>query len=196
MSTRTFGLTGGIASGKSTTIGFFSQLGVATCDTDQLAREAIAPGSDGLAELTDVIGSKYFNRGVLDRNKLRIAIFHKPDLKKKVEAVIHPRVYIAINNWRNQTHNLPYRVLASPLLLESDHGALDGVIVVDVDLQLQIQRAIARDGQNFDAIKPIIKAQMSREDRLRRATYILDNSGCLDSLNRQIEFLHGKLIYE
>ena len=139
--TPVYGLTGGIATGKSTVLEQFIAFGIDTLDTDQLARDVIAQGTLGASQLETAIGSEYFRDGRLDRALLRSDIYESAALKKKVEAIIHPLVRNAVNQWLNQQSRSPYRIVCSPLLIETNqHEILDGVIVVDAPESDQLRR--------------------------------------------------------
>jgi dephospho-CoA kinase len=195
--TPVYGLTGGIASGKSTVLEQFTALGIDILDTDQLARNVVAPGTPGAQELEAAIGSKYFPGGYLDRVLLRSRIYESPVLKQMVESIIHPLVRNAVNQWLNQESQSPYRVLCSPLLIETkQHESLDGVIVVDVPESDQLLRGVARDTQSKETIQHIIDVQLPRDARLGNATFVIDNSGDLESLTQQIQTLHEKLSHD
>ena len=195
--TPVYGLTGGIASGKSTVLEQFAALGIDTLDTDQLARDVIAQGTPGAQELEAAIGSEYFPSGHLDRVLLRSRIYESPALKQTVESIIHPLVRIAVNQWLNQESQSPYRILCSPLLIETkQHESLDGVIVVDVPESDQLLRGAARDTQSKETIQHIIDEQLPRAARLGNATFVIDNSGDLESLTQQIQTLHEKLSHD
>ena len=197
MRTPVYGLTGGIASGKSTVLAQFAALGIDTLDTDQLARDVIAQGTPGAYELEAAIGSEYFPDGRLDRVLLRSKIYASPELKQTVESIIHPLVHHAVNRWLNEDSASPYRILCSPLLIETkQHESLDGVIVVDVSERDQLLRGTARDTQSRDTIQHIIDAQLPRDTRLSHATFVIDNSGDLESLTLQIQTLHEKLSHD
>jgi dephospho-CoA kinase len=195
--TPVYGLTGGIASGKSTVLEQFAALGIDTLDTDQLARDVIAQGTPGAQELEAAIGSEFFPRERLDRVLLRSRIYESPALKQTVESIIHPLVRNAVNQWLNQESQSPYRILCSPLLIETkQHETLDGVIVVDVSEGNQLLRGTARDTQSKDTIQRIIDAQLPRDTRLDHATFVIDNSGDLESVTLQIQTLHEKLSHD
>ena len=197
MRTRVYGLTGGIATGKSTVLEQFAAFGIDTLDTDQLARDAITPGTSGASQLETAIGLKYFRGGRLDRALLRSDMYQSAGLKKTVEAIIHPLVRNAVNQWLNQQSQSPYRVLCSPLLIETNqHEMLDGVIVIDAPESEQLRRGTERDEKSKDTIQNIIEAQISRQARLSHATFVIDNSGGLDSLTQQIQTLHEKLSHD
>ena len=195
--TPVYGLTGGIATGKSTVLEQFIAFGIDTLDTDQLARDVIAQGTLGASQLEAAIGSEYFRDGRLDRALLRSDIYESATLKKKVEAIIHPLVRNAVNQWLNQQSRSPYRIVCSPLLIETNqHEILDGVIVVDAPESEQLRRGTERDAKSKDTIQYILDAQISRQARLNHATFVIDNSGGLDSLAQQIQTLHEKLSHD
>jgi dephospho-CoA kinase len=195
--TPVYGLTGGIASGKSTVLEQLAALDIDILDTDQLARDVIAPGTPGAQELEAAIGSQYFPGGHLDRVLLRSRIYESPALKQTVESIIHPLVRAAVNQWLNQESQSPYRILCSPLLIETkQHESLDGIIVVDVPESDQLLRGATRDTLSKETIQHIIDVQLPRDARLGNATFVIDNSGDLESLTQQIQTLHEKLSHD
>ena len=173
---------------------YFEKFGIPTCDTDKLARDVISPGSEGQLELAKAIGDDYFRHGILNRAKLRRTLFQEHQLKSTVESIIHPRVKEAVEKWRLKPVHAPYQILASPLLLETNqHFDLDGIIVVDVTPKIQVERASKRDGEKPGAIKQIIQTQMSREERLSYANFIIENSGSVQALEHQVKLLHRQI---
>lgn len=194
MRTSVYGLTGGIASGKSTVLELFTRLGIETHDTDQLARQVIDPGSPGIQVLERVIGSKYFMDGALNRQLLRQEMYESPSLKQKVESVVHPLVRAAVNAWVASDTDSPYRILCSPLLIETQqHEILDGVIVVDAPETCQLIRGAQRDNNSTACIQQIIDTQLPSFVRLKHATFVIDNSNDLKSLTNQVNALHETL---
>lgn len=189
----TYGLTGGIASGKSQALFYFAELGIPTCDTDQVARDVIAPGTPGERALRAALGPQFFSNDELDRGRLRKALFAQPSLKQVVESIIHPRVRDAVTAWQNTPKQAPYQILCSPLLLETKPRDLRGVIVVDVPESEQLSRGAQRDGTRPENISQIMAAQIDRATRLAKADFILDNSGTRDALREQVQALHLKL---
>lgn len=189
-----YGLTGGIASGKTVALQIFNEYGVDTIDTDELARLVIDRGTEGARKLREAIGEQYFFDGALERQRLREDMYQSPALKKTVESIIHPLVRNALDQWMKKDSKSPYQILCSPLLIETkQHEALDGVIIVDTPESIQLARATGRDSCSEDTIQKIIAAQLSRHGRLKHATFVIDNSGDLGSLARQIHTLHKKL---
>ncbi len=194
-STPTYGLTGGIASGKSTALDAWRQLGIPTIDADDVARLVIAPGTEGATALKAAIGDQFFTGDMLDRRKLRDAMYLDGHLKQTVESIVHPRVKAHIASWKTEPIDAPYRILCSPLLFETQQDRdLDGVIVIDTDPELQIARAMQRDRRSRAEIAHILANQVSREERLAKASHVLDNSGTADQLKHNVWILHQRLI--
>ena len=189
-----YGLTGGIASGKTVALQIFNEYGVDTIDTDELARLVIDRGTEGARKLREAIGEQYFFDGALERQRLREDMYQSPALKKTVESIIHPLVRNALDQWMRKDSKSPYQILCSPLLIETkQHETLDGVIIVDTPESIQLARGIGRDSCSEDTIQKIIAAQLSRHARHKHATFVIDNSGDLGSLAQQIHTLHKKL---
>jgi len=197
LKTPVYGLTGGIASGKSTVLELFDQLGIETRDTDQLARQVVDPGSPGADALEQAIGSKYFSDSALNRRLLRQKLYQSVRLKQQVEAVVHPLVRAAVTAWIASDTNSPYRILCSPLLIETEqHKTLDGVIVVDAPETCQLTRGAKRDNDSTARVQQIIDTQLPRLTRLEHATYVIDNSNDLTSLTNQVNALHETLTHD
>lgn len=194
LTTPVYGLTGGIASGKSTVLEIFTRLGIETRDTDQLARQVVDPGSPGAQVLEQTISSKYFMDGALNRRLLRQEMYQSPYLKQKVESVVHPLVRAAVTAWIASETDSPYRILCSPLLIETQqHETLDGVIVVDAPETYQLTRGAQRDNDSTARVQQIIDTQLLSLARLEHATYVIDNSNDLTSLTNQVNALHEVL---
>lgn len=189
------GLTGGIGSGKSTVAEAFRQLGIETVDADQASRAVVEPGMPALLAIAEQFGSQIIQAdGSLDRAALRQIIFTDPDQKLWLESLLHP----LIRDWiirRLEAATSPYVILESPLLFETDqHQLVDKTVLVDLPVELQIERACARDGNQADQIQRIIDAQMPREEKLSRADIVLDNGQPLDSLATRVSAVHQTLI--
>ena len=189
------GLTGGIGSGKSTVAEGFRQLGIETVDADQASREVVEPGMPALAVISERFGSQIIQAdGSLDRAALRQIIFTDPDQKLWLESLLHP----LIRDWivqRLQAATSPYVILESPLLFETDqHQLVDKVVLVDLPVELQIERACTRDGNQADQIQRIIDAQMPRQEKLSRADIVLDNALSLESLAPRVAAIHQTLL--
>jgi dephospho-CoA kinase len=191
------GLTGGIGSGKSTVVRMFGELGVHWVDADDVAREVVEPGTPALARITEHFGQDILQAdGTLDRAKLRDIVFREPAQREWLEGLLHP---VIREELMRQLHpgdyRLPYVLLVSPLLLETDqHALVDQVLVVDVPVETQVERTMARDNNPRDQVERIIAAQMPRDKRLERADHVIDNSRPKDEVARQVRTLHEQLV--
>lgn len=185
------GLTGGIASGKTTVANLFAALGATIVDTDLLAREVVALGSPLLAQIADHFGPAILAAdGSLDRRELRSRVFADPAERHWLEALTHPAIR-ALTDERCDAAPGPYSIVAIPLLVETGAGArFDRVLVVDCDPALQLARLTARDGTTQEEAKRMLAAQASREARLAAADDIIVNDGDIASLRAQVERLH------
>ena len=189
------GLTGGVASGKSVVADVFQTLGAPLIDTDVLAREVVEPGAVGLAAIRDEFGQDVLTQdGRLDRRKLRSIIFANDDKRRRLESILHPLIRKRLLA-RLSSIDAPYVIIAVPLLIETNFTELvDRVLVVDVPVEKQIERLMARDNISRDQAKAMIAAQAPRETRLAHADDIIDNSGSLDSTRAQVEALHRRYL--
>ncbi|GAA4853460.1 dephospho-CoA kinase [Luteimonas vadosa] len=189
------GLTGGVASGKSEVSRRFEALGVTVVDADLVAREVVAPGSDGLAEVVQVFGEGALDaQGALDRRAMRARVFGNERERRKLEAIIHPRVR---RSMRSACAAAPgaYAIAAIPLLAETGRGAyrwLHRVLVVDVPESVQRERLMRRDGIDRALADRMIAAQATRASRLELADDVLPNDGTLADLATRVVELHTK----
>ena len=188
-------LTGGIASGKSAVSACFEKLGTPVVDTDIIAREVVEPGSPALERIAGELGAGFLDAdGKLNRSKLRQAIFSDPDLKSRLESILHPLIGKEVLQQVKQLDS-PYCIIVIPLYAESSAYAwIDRVLVVDVIEDTQIERVMARDGISREQARAILNAQASRQDRLALADDILDNSGDLSELPEKVKALHEKYL--
>jgi dephospho-CoA kinase len=196
MSTRLrIGLTGGIASGKSTVAQRFAELGVPVIDADESARVVVAPGSPGLAEVVSKFGKDLLTAdGALDRRSLRNLIFSDPGRRRELEAILHPLIRADMEH-RASIASGPYLVMAIPLLIESGRReGVDRVLVVDVDEELQLKRVMERDGGTMEQAKAILAAQASRAARLEVADDVVPNVGSLSELRHGVDQLHRRYV--
>ena len=185
------GLTGGIASGKTSVARILERLGAAVVDADALARQVVEPGQDAWREIVESFGAEIVRPDrTLDRQKLRAIIFNDPSARKKLEAIIHPRVR-ALAEKRISEHAAAGReivVYEVPLLFEGNlHEWLRPVILVACDVSTQKQRLQKRDRIDAAAAQKHIDAQMSLDERRHLADYVIENDGSFEELERQVE---------
>ena len=184
------GLTGGIASGKTTVANLFAARGIAVIDTDEIAREIVAPGQPALARVVETFGRDVLDSsGALDRRRLRALVFADPAQRRRLEAVLHPLILEEMAR-RSAHAQGPYQVLVVPLLAETgSEEHVDRVLVVDCPVEVQIRRLLARDVENERQAQSMIAAQATREQRLSLADDIILNDGDLEALKSQVEVL-------
>ncbi|MGH8148809.1 MAG: dephospho-CoA kinase [Steroidobacteraceae bacterium] len=189
------GLTGGIASGKTTVARLFAALGVPIIDTDLLSREVTAPGSPVLEAIAARFGARFVAAdGSLDRRALRQVVFSDPRARADLEALTHPAIFDRLEA-RSAAAGGPYQMLVLPLLVEKqDASRVDRALVVDCEEALQVRRLQARDGATLDEARAILSAQASRAARLEAADDVITNGGDLQSLRVQVEALHGEYL--
>ena len=185
------GLTGGIASGKSTVAQRFMELGVPVIDADEAARAVVEPGKPALAEVLKRFGSGVFaENGELDRRALRDLIFKDPGSRRDLEAILHPLIRADMERSAGLAVG-PYVVMAIPLLVENGSSArVDRILVVDLDEAVQLQRVMARDGSTEEQARAILAAQASRSARLAAADDVLLNTGTVADLRQAVDQLH------
>ena len=189
------GLTGGIGSGKSTVAGLFASKDVPIVDTDDIARESANIGTSGYTEIIHAFGRTILDaNGAIDRSRLRERVFNDVPMRRKLEAILHPRIR-AETEKRLARFNAPYCILVVPLLIETDFRVLvDRVLVVDADEELQIARTMARNGISRAAVQAILSAQIDRIARRAQADDIITNNNDLSALARQVEALHERYL--
>jgi len=188
------GLTGGIASGKSTVARLFESHGVALIYADRIAREVVAVGSDGLAAVSETFGTEVISpSGELDRQALRVLIFSDDAKRKTLESILHPLILERSNALEAQARDAsaPYVIFEIPLLIETGRDAdMHRVLVVDVLESTQVARVMARDKCSEQQAQDILTAQSSRDTRLASADDVISNEGTLEDLEQQVEKLH------
>ncbi len=184
-------LTGGIASGKTAVAELFAKLRVPVFDTDQIARDVVAPGAPALDQLVAEFGADILDAdGSLDRARMRERVFRDPQQRRKLEAITHPAIRQELAR-RSAAAGGDYQVHAIPLLVETGRAeAYDRVLVVDCPEEAQIARLMARDGASREQAEEILAAQVSREERLNAAHDVIENSGTLEVLERFVQTLH------
>jgi dephospho-CoA kinase len=189
------GLTGGIASGKSTAAKFFGALGVPILDSDQVAREVVEPGQPPLERLVERFGRGILTPdGHLDRPALRDIVFSDPKARADLENLTHPAIGAALEA-RSAAAGGPYQILVIPLLVEKSLGAhVDRVLVVDCEEELQIRRLHARDGSTRAQAEAILNAQVSRNARLKAAHDVIKNDADMSAVQNQVAALHARYL--
>jgi dephospho-CoA kinase len=189
------GLTGGIASGKTTVANFFADLGIPVIDTDVIARDVVAKGAPALAQIRADFGDAVFNDdGVLDRKAMRKLVFSDDSKRRQLEAILHPRIREAAVV-QVQAVTDPYMIIVVPLLVESPMKALmDRVLVVDCSEDVQFKRLLARDTEDEAQARRMIAAQASRDERRAIADDVLLNDTELDETRRQVDALHHRYV--
>ena len=191
------GLTGGIASGKSTVARLFAERGVPVIDLDQVAREVVEPGQPALEEITQLFGPEVLDAdGRLDRAALRARVFRDPAARRQLEALLHPLILDASVR-QVAAAGGPYQVIVAPLLVEFGlAGWVDRVLVVDCPAELQLERLMARDGSDEELARSILAAQASREERLAAADDVITNDGppgLLDAAAAELDALYREI---
>ena len=192
----TVALTGGVAAGKTAVARRFEALGVPVHDADVAAREVVAPGSVGLAEVVAAFGPEALDRdGQLDRAAMRRRVFADSAARRRLEAIIHPRVRTWLRE-RAFAKGTPYCLLAIPLLAENiaPYRWIDRVLVVDVPESVQLDRLLARDDIDETLARRMIDQQASRAERLALADEVIDNSGDESALDAAVASLHKRYL--
>lgn len=189
------GLTGGIGCGKSAVSAMFEQLGITVVDADIIARQVVAPNSNGLAAISEHFGTIVLNPdGSLNRAKLREIIFADNAQKTWLNNLLHPLIREKTLNDLS-TANSAYVVLVAPLLFENGlEQYCDRTLIIDVPVKIQISRTIARDNIDRQQALSIIAAQMSREEKLHRADDVVDNNQPLALVAIVIQQLHTQYL--
>jgi dephospho-CoA kinase len=187
------GLTGGIASGKTTVARLFAALGVPVIDADVVAREVVQSGTALLERIAARFGAEVLRPdGTLDRRALRRIVFAQPGARADLESLTHPAIWAQLQA-RSAAAGGPYQILVIPLLAERGHtDRVNRVLVVDCAEELQLRRVQARDGATLEEAQAILAAQATRAARLAIAHDVIANDGDLGSLVVQVEQLHVK----
>jgi dephospho-CoA kinase len=190
------GLTGGIASGKSTVARRFVELGVPVIDADEASRAVVAPGTPGLAKVAERFGSTVIaDNGELNRRALRELIFSDPVSRRDLELILHPLIRAHMDQ-SAATAAGQYVVMAIPLLVEGrSRDRVDRILVVDVDEELQLQRVMARDGCTLEQARAILASQAPRSARLAAADDVLRNTGTVTDLRQGVDRLHQQYLH-
>lgn len=194
----TIGLTGGIATGKSTVSALLRQAGFPIVDADIVAREVVEPGTPTLEKIKLAFGPGIIDNGVLDRRKLGQIVFEDGAQLKKLNDIVQPAISSAmadkINFWRLQ--NVPILVLDVPLLFERDYDKnklVDKIIVVTASEEIQLSRLENRDQLSNMEARNRVKAQLPMTQKIARADYVIDNNGRIEELQEQVAVLIKKI---
>mgnify|MGYP003310611821 FL=1 len=191
------GLTGGIGSGKTAVSDAFQDLGITIVDADLASRIVVQKGKPSLKKIAEHFGNDILNENSeLDRAKLREIIFNSDEEKNWLESLLHPAIANQIQD-ELKASSSPYTILVSPLLLETNQKEYcSKVLVVDVPVELQVERTLKRDQVSEGQVKSIIKAQISRKNRLEFADEVIVNDGSLEELHSTVMKFHQKFIAE
>lgn len=191
MSKLVIGITGGIGSGKTAVSDRFQALGITVVDADIAARVVVEPGRPALAAIAEHFGKDAINDdGTLNRAELRKRVFADPAERKWLEQLTHPLINEYLGEELARARS-PYAILVSPLLVETGQSRFcQRILVVDVPVELQVQRTMSRDSNDEAQVRAIIKAQASREQRLELADDIIVNDQDLEHVDREVERLH------
>ena len=192
----TIGLTGGIGSGKSEVADMFGRLGVPVIDADVIAHQLVQPGTETLSDVITVFGDDILSPdGTLDRARLADIVFNRPEMRSRLEAIIHPRVRERIRAFKNEHSNEAYIIVVIPLLLESGQRDLvDRVLIVNADESVRIERVQARDTRTLAQIRAIIQNQADDRQRQEAADDVIDNNASLDDLRLAVHELHRQYL--
>jgi dephospho-CoA kinase len=190
------GLTGGVASGKSTVSRLLRELGAVVIDADLLAREAVLAGSPGLAAVVAEFGPEVLTpEGELDRPAVARIVFADDDARRRLEGIVHPLVRAAADELAAEAAPGVLVVHDVPLLTETGQaGEYDAVVVVDVPAQVQVERMMRDRGMTREEAEARIRAQADRAERLAVATHVVENTGTLEELRARVRALHEELI--
>ncbi len=192
------GLTGGIASGKTTVSEMFADLGIPIIDADDLAREVVEPGTPGLQQIVEEFGKDILDEaGRLDRKKVGDLVFGDEEARETLNAILHPRIGAAgaerVAKYDDDA--APYVVYEAALLVETGaYKAFPVLVVVSAEESVQRLRLIARDGFSVSEANARIESQLPLAEKIAYADYVVTNNGDLDSTRRQVQEIHEQLL--
>ena len=191
------GLTGGIGSGKSMASEIFDGLGVRIIDLDKINKKITQEDSLGYKEIIKYWGNYYLDESMnLDRKKLQSDIFTKPECKRKIEEILHPLIYKECLRQINETSRAAYIIIVVPLLFETTtyKKLINESLLIDCSENLQLTRISERDGITNELAKKIINVQMSRNDKIKKATTVIENIRSKKILKENILYYHNNLL--
>ena len=189
------GLTGGIGSGKSLAGDFFKSKKIDVIDADDLAYIALAKEGKGYKNFLDVFGKTFLDENSeIDRKILREHIFKNPEMKNRLESIVHPIVQDGILDFINKSKSR-YRIIIVPLIAETKSSSFyDRVLAIECEKEIQVERASKRDSSNEKQILKIIKSQASTEDRNKIANDVIKNNGTKEEFIKLLEDVHTKYL--
>ena len=189
------GLTGGIGSGKSLAGDFFKSKNIEVIDADDLAHNALSKNGKGYIEFLDVFGETFLDENSeIDRKALREYIFKNPEMKNRLEEIVHPIAQDGILSFINNS-NSAYRVIIVPLIAETKSSSFyDRVLAIECNINIQVKRASKRDNSSEDQILKIIQSQASAEDRNKIANDVVKNNGTKEEFIMSLEDIHSKYL--
>ena len=190
------GLTGGVASGKSTVAALLAERGAVVVDSDVLAREVVEPGTPGLAAVVEAFGPEVLTAdGTLDRPALGRQIFGDQEARRRLEAILHPLIRARAADIEAAAPPGSVVVHDIPLLVETGQAdGFDAVVVVDVPEALQLERMVRERGMSEGDARARIAAQASREQRRSVATYLVENTGTREDLRDRVTEVFDRLV--
>lgn len=198
MATPVVGLTGGIACGKSTVARRFAALGVPVVDADAIARDVVRPGTSGLSAVREAFGDGVLaTDGALDRKALGARVFGDDAARRRLEAILHPRIAAeSAARFRSlQDSGAPYLLYEAALLVETGrHRDLAALVVVAASPGTQLARLVARDGEGEDAARRRIAAQMPIEEKVSVADHVIWNDGTIADAHARVDEVHAALV--
>jgi dephospho-CoA kinase len=184
-----FGLTGNIGTGKSTVARLFAEHGVPVIDADQVAREVVAPGTPGLAEVAGRFPGVLTPSGELDRKALAERVFADAQERAALNAILHPRIGAEVRTRldRLAARGAPVALYEAALIVENGlHHGLDGLIVVNAPVEEQIRRLRLRDGMSDEEARSRIRAQLPAHEKVKAADFVIENTGAPELLRAQV----------
>ena len=193
------GLTGGIASGKSTVSEAFARLGAKVLDADEVAREVVLPGKPAWTKLRHTFGSEFFHPdGRLNRSKLRRLVFADPEQRSRLNEIVHPEVMRAIDfRFEQLTSSAEHAVVLVdiPLLIEVGVAhRFDKVVVVYANESVQVMRLMQRDGLSREEARQALSVQIDLREKAKKADFVIDNSGTPEETQAQVEKVWQELL--